>query len=278
MITRKELVEYIRDIVNRDDRLKDSIEIVENLSSLLKTPYTGETQYYSFLLFLKSVSEGMDDDAIILNMIINPGYVNIIKLMKDEDKNIDHMIDGNAVEHIAHLNQLIKENYDRIKDDFKYLTIFRIIYSDMINVLTNPEMEDNVSPEEANASGKFLLEAYECNPHMSNESYREFINALYESVFHFLFVSQKYMYVNHPLLGVTKGNYDALFRLESLFMYVPVQTKMISYVRSDTMNNIIEVTRDAVNHIMDFYWMIEPYNRLHIKEYMYLFEPSDEPI
>lgn len=264
MITRKELVKFIRDIVNRDDRIKDSIEIVENLSSLLKTPYAGETQYYSFLLFLKSVSEGMDDDTIILNMIINPGYVNIINLMND----------AGAVEHIAYLNRIIKENYDKIKDDFKYLTIYRIIYDDIVNVLTNPEMEDCVSPEEGNASGKFLLEAYECNPYMSHDSYRGFINALYESVFHFLFVSQTFMHSNHRMLK-SKDTND-IFRLESFFMYVPVYTKLVTYVRSDVMNNVVEVTRDAVNHVMDFYWMIEPYNRLHIKEYMYLFELPDE--
>lgn len=265
MVTRNELINIIRDIVSRDKRIEYSIEVYEKLSSLIGSPYTGETQYHSFLVFLKGVMDGMSDEMIVEEMLNNPGYINIIRTMKDDA----------ATAHIDYLRTAINNNYDKIEEDFKYLTIFRKVYAAIMMILVTEEAESELTPSEADASGKFLISAYECNPYMSFARYRDLINALYDAVFHFLFVSQGTYHPNDSILY--SDNINQIFRANAFFSYVPVYTKLVTFVRSSEMNNVIEVSKDAVNYIMDFYWMIEPYGRLEcIKEYMYLFDLSDE--
>lgn len=266
MITNKDLVENIRFIVNRDDRIMDSALIYDKFVSLIKTPYTGDTQYLSFLEFMRGITDKTTDDEILTVMINNPGYINILKLMNDKS----------AADKIHRLSELILENYQMIEDDLKYLRVYRKIYSDIMRPLVDNNTDDLTGPE-ADINGRFIISAFECNSYLNNHQYNDVVNALYEALFIYLFVTQDMIKPNLDIFKIEGSEYQ-FFNFYELIIHVPIHTKTMMYTRSGEMDKLVEVTRDAVNHIMDFYWMIEPYNRLHIKEYMCLFEPSDEPI
>lgn len=271
MITQKNLVEMLLMIYNRDNRIKDTINIYERFVDIIKTPYSGDSQYPAFIKFLKEFNEGVDGEAIVNTFYKNPGFINIIR-------NISRSTEEAALL-IANLNHIITSQSIDIKSDLRYLTLYRKLYSNCVLLTIDG---GNATTEEATSYAAFILSAFECNPYMSPEIYISLVNALYDALFEFLFMGGEYgayTVPSHPFLNPsTKSNYvKKTFRFDEFINHIPIVTKVQFSSCSVELKNIKEKSLAALEYISDFYWMIEKCDKGYFEDIKNLFDNS-EPI
>lgn len=271
MITQKDLVEILLQIYNRDNRIEDTIEIYDKFVDIIKTPYSGDSQYPAFIEFLREFDEGVDAEAIVSTFYSHPGFINIIR-------NIGKSTEEAALQ-ITNLKYIIENQQNEIKTDFHYLTMYRELYSNCILLAMDENTESTV--EETTSYAAFILSAFECNPHMTPEDYRTLINAIYEALFEFLFMGKDGAYIapEHPFLRHSmKSNYvKRTFRFDEFINHIPIVTKHTYASSSDEINNIRAKALDALDYISDFYWMVEKFDRGFFDSIKNLFDKS-EPI
>lgn len=271
MITQKDLVEILLQIYNRDNRIKDTIEIYDKFVDIIKSPYSGDTQYPIFIEFLKEFKEGVDSEAIVNTFTKNPGFINIIR-------NIGRSTEESALR-IANLKCIIETQSSEIETDFRYLAMYRDLYTKCI--LSAMDENEKITVEETTSYAAFILSAFECNPYMTPESYRSLVNALYEALFEFLFMGEDGVYIvpNHPFLKTASKQYFAkkTFRFDEFINHTPIVTKFTYSTCSDEIKNIRTKSLNALDYISDFYWMVEKFDRGFFDNIKNLFDKS-EPI
>ena len=268
MITQKDLVEIMLMIYNRDSRISDTINIYERFVDIIKTPYTGDTQYPLFIDFLKEFREDASGVNIVNTFYRNPGFINILKKIGKSNE-------GVALQ-IANLNHIITSQSMDIKVDFRYLSMYRKLYSYCVGITVNDD--ENISVDEATSYAAFILSAFECNPYLTPEGYRTLINALYESLFEFLFMGKDGPFIEpiHPFLKRNEGsNYrESSFRFDTFICHSPVMTKAFSSCSAE-MQNIQKKTFKALDYISDFYWMVQKFDRGIFDDMKNLFDKTN---